>query len=567
MSNIVKGFVSIFLSIFLFLSTYWYDIDKKLFKINKDIEYTKLNLLEFQKIKWNNYIFINWILQDRSIIKYIELKDIDNIKRLYKKYVLKDIFNLSNDLEEKILILSNKYDISPLDVFLYNINTKKDFDIWIAKEDLLFIANSNIKLKKDLLEYILISIKDTKDNLDINKLRVLEKKYSFIKEKKNIKEYFISNFNLDIFFIRYFNNILDLKVNDNIFIRFMDLDITKKLSNIIKKWDVLWIKKENFNILLYNKEKDSTKKFLLSRLDNYFDKKIEPFFNKLEDISYKYWIPQEELFLIKILTKEKFDIIWPNYEKYKIITEKEEYKEYKEYLEKIFLDNNIKNINIKNDKFFYETIMYIYSIYQIDDFYIKLRYNNYTLEDQYRIKYGKTEHFLNKIDNRKLDIYEKHNINKDYMLMLNAMSNVECPALDWMCFNWADVWPFQINQIHKDNFYYYLNFYNTYKYCNENDQACYNKYWLNNYLWLKKEQIKKDLFEKQLIWTLDRFDRIGDKFCNWLSWDNFDKCLSILHNWNNNKTCMFYWKKIEVKYCFADKVSFFKKNIKKIYKL
>jgi hypothetical protein len=73
------------------------------------------------------------------------------------------------------------------------------------------------------------------------------------------------------------------------------------------------------------------------------------------------------------------------------------------------------------------------------------------------------------------------------ILDLSAILTMECNRYSWKCFNGNDIWPFQVNKIHKEH---------------------YNKSWeLYDNPWT--------LFLYQLDFISDRWDRFNNWNCSW----------------------------------------------------
>lgn len=132
------------------------------------------------------------------------------------------------------------------------------------------------------------------------------------------------------------------------------------------------------------------------------------------------------------------------------------------------------------------------------------------------------------VPNRRKKIYEEHGLNQDQWIMMESISQAECGNALWFCDNWSDIWPFQMNKIHRgfyqeSSWYYHTGDYNS-------------------------------LFAFQLRWTLDRFKRKK-------VWWDMNK-LSIIHNWNNRLSCN--WR--ERKYCYSEKVKKIREELTSYYK-
>jgi len=92
------------------------------------------------------------------------------------------------------------------------------------------------------------------------------------------------------------------------------------------------------------------------------------------------------------------------------------------------------------------------------------------------------------------------------ILDLLAIMNMECGSYKWDCFNWNDIWPMQINKIHKEQ---------------------YNKSWeyYNNQDWW-------GLFEYQIQYTNKLVQSYEDRFCGRHIFDLIWKEYSNKRRWN-----------------------------------
>lgn len=122
---------------------------------------------------------------------------------------------------------------------------------------------------------------------------------------------------------------------------------------------------------------------------------------------------------------------------------------------------------------------------------------------------------LFKIPDWKMKIYYKHDISLETIIKLHTLNSIECGRWDWLC-NRADsdVWPFQINFIHKKEF--------------------------KKSLELIKEKKVEELFEYQMLWTWARMKRMEKNFCKKRQTQSKKmECQAILHNWG--KKAKSYW--------------------------
>jgi len=135
-----------------------------------------------------------------------------------------------------------------------------------------------------------------------------------------------------------------------------------------------------------------------------------------------------------------------------------------------------------------------------------------------KIKWLWREIQVDKIPEWKMQIYKKNNIWYFDFLILNVIDNLECWREDWWCVTKSDWWPFQINQIHKEDFRKALN-------------MIKNKEW-------------EKLFEEQMLWTYTRIKNMDQKICAWVKSEiKRAECQLINHNGNNRNWFKFnYWK-------------------------
>jgi len=126
--------------------------------------------------------------------------------------------------------------------------------------------------------------------------------------------------------------------------------------------------------------------------------------------------------------------------------------------------------------------------------------------------------------NNIMDKYWLNSRQKIHYHIINT--SLECSREDWFCKwgGWADVWPFQINQIHKNEWYYQsINMINEWK--------------------------QNELYEYQLKWTIDRMERFKNKWqCSWTETEVY-KCMLVRHNWNTKYNAT-YW---QFRYFYAAK--------------
>lgn len=323
------------------------------------------------------------------------------------------------------------------------------------------------------------------------------------------------------------------------------------------------------NYYLQNIDKSSIKinnRKLLDFFKNkhYFDEDYQNFFSKLNQTSKYSLISENDLFLWKIITEDKFIDIVDNYKNKKLSIDKlnnEDKKTYfkiKEYIEYINTGIPDKEKDIKYKDIEYKIVWVINKIYNKfyipeDKYYLKnvVNYNDEKEDVLAQFKMWNTLHNSMKVYNWKIKSYADKNIDKEYFLSLSAINNMECRRSDGACFNWADAWPFQINRMaHEYDFKKSKKLVDMIKLeKNENE----------------RNKLKYELFDYQLDWTISRLDRLKPKFCQWKTGDNLTRCLAILHNGNNSKTCYMNGQYVEHKYCYAEWVIKIKRIIEQSY--
>lgn len=111
------------------------------------------------------------------------------------------------------------------------------------------------------------------------------------------------------------------------------------------------------------------------------------------------------------------------------------------------------------------------------------------------------------------------------ILDLLAIMNMECWAYTWKCFNWNDIWPMQINKIHKEQ-------YNTsWKYYNNQD-------WGGLFLYqLDYANKLLDSYDKRFCWT-HIFKQI------WLTYTNQRHFECIGKSYNGHPTYKYAYVKL-----------------------
>jgi len=92
------------------------------------------------------------------------------------------------------------------------------------------------------------------------------------------------------------------------------------------------------------------------------------------------------------------------------------------------------------------------------------------------------------------------------ILDLLAIMNMECGSYKWDCFNWNDIWPMQINKIHKEQYNKSWEFYN-------------NKDWGGLFTYqLKYANQLLDSYEKRFC-SADIFKQVGKTYTNKARWE------------------------------------------------
>jgi len=365
----------------------------------------------------------------------------------------------------------------------------------------------------------------------------------------------------------------------------LEIDWIEKYNNIIKikKWEIIWITKKNWkfkvkllsedqgmkvNIYFFKKlfknfseknlKKDKNIHFnnysYLKKLSKYesFNKEYYKKFFKWLNINAKNSVLSEsELLSYKLTTKDKFIDIINFFKNNHLILNKEQELKYFRYrnFTKCLYSETIEYCKVKYPNELKDLNNLISEIYNViilpndKDYLQQIINKNKTLN-------------LNKniynIPDWKVKIYSTKNIDKNMFLTLAAINKQECWREDWACLSGWDAWPFQINYIHtKDYVKSKKMVYEIRKTIDQN----------------KKQKLIEELFNYQLDWTINRFNRLSSRFCKNDKDNNLTKCLAILHNWNNRRSCYSYWKWIPFKYCYSNSVVNIKRKYLDIYKI
>lgn len=161
-----------------------------------------------------------------------------------------------------------------------------------------------------------------------------------------------------------------------------------------------------------------------------------------------------------------------------------------------------------------------------------------------QFKFSGHTHNVFEVPKWKNDILDDLGYDRNLKLFLFALNNIECWLEDWSCINSADSWPFQINQIHKED-YKYSKYLIDYPYKQEYK---YNRWQMFE---LDYDYAKKELYKFQAKWTVDRISRLK-YLCDYTKLENRIECYWVLHNWNNKlaqdwKPWKYhYWKKLMI---------------------
>lgn len=324
--------------------------------------------------------------------------------------------------------------------------------------------------------------------------------------------------------------LFSLPQNYNVNVFFFNLLLKKNIQQLDLKYNKIPFKNKVKNDYYYDEYYDKFYEWLHFYASNSVLTEIELLSYKLTtDYKFINIINQYNINNLNLTPKQK--ILYNDYYKFssclynkQVNTCKEEFpNEYKSYNEKI--TNIYWNIYFDQDKLYMKKII--------------------NKNWQKNIKWYT-------IPKWQINIYKNKNINKSYFLTLAAINKQECWRLDWACLSKWDAWPFQINFIHKKDYYKSKKL--VYEIRNEKD----NK--------IKQTKIE-NLFNFQLDWTINRLNILSQKFCKNQKWDNLSKCMAILHNWNTSKTCYKWWKFTDFRYCYADSVVSIKNNFRKKYNL
>jgi hypothetical protein len=138
-----------------------------------------------------------------------------------------------------------------------------------------------------------------------------------------------------------------------------------------------------------------------------------------------------------------------------------------------------------------------------------------------KFKYLWKWYVVRSIPDWQLKIYKELNIWTGSMFKMRTLNTLECGDNYWFCFNGADAGPFQINQIHKDDFKW-------------------SKYLViqgrNAIAWWdikSAEAIRYTLFKFQAKWVAKRMSSMDKQFCHRFKTDDLKmKCQAQKHNGN-----------------------------------
>lgn len=132
------------------------------------------------------------------------------------------------------------------------------------------------------------------------------------------------------------------------------------------------------------------------------------------------------------------------------------------------------------------------------------------------IKYGKYHQAVTVYD-AQVEEMKNRGYNNTRILDLLANKAMECNKFSWLCYwkNNADLWPFQINQVHREQ-------YNHSLYLMKNNKLSeLYKYQLTYANWLIQS------YEDRFCWK-EAFDYIGRKYTN----ERRYKCVAKSYNWH-----------------------------------
>ena len=101
------------------------------------------------------------------------------------------------------------------------------------------------------------------------------------------------------------------------------------------------------------------------------------------------------------------------------------------------------------------------------------------------------------------------------ILDLLAIMNMECGSYKWDCFNWNDIWPMQINKIHKEQYNKSWEIYNRDSW---GELFLYQLDYANKLL---------DSYDKRFCWV-HIFKQIGRKYTN----KRHFECIGKSYNWH-----------------------------------
>jgi len=142
----------------------------------------------------------------------------------------------------------------------------------------------------------------------------------------------------------------------------------------------------------------------------------------------------------------------------------------------------------------------------------KWKYNDYTDI----ISYNNRKYPVKLWKNRTKKIIEKYWTDKEKVLDLLTIMTLECNKENGLCFNWNDIWPFQINKVHRE---WYNKSYNLY---------------------IKKKAT--DLFNYQLEKASELLDSYNKNYCKpeyikkYGKWETYAKkrwrCIAFHYNWH-----------------------------------
>ena len=191
------------------------------------------------------------------------------------------------------------------------------------------------------------------------------------------------------------------------------------------------------------------------------------------------------------------------------------------------INNNLcENIYMSNTKDQKELLKkYNCNIDKISNNILKIKKGNYNDYTDI-VNYNNRKYSVNLWKERTQKIIEKYWKDQEKVLDLLTIMTLECNKKDWLCFNWNDIWPFQINKIHKE--------------------------WYNKSYQLYLNKKSNELFDYQLEKASELLDSYNKNLCKpeyikkyWV-WDTYNKkrwrCIAF--NYNGHPKYKFAYNKL-----------------------